>query len=85
MKFYRDKKLFAYWSKIINNRLSAIHINQNKSVRFLKNGSYHNLKNASFIRYDKYNAFCLNGKAYGYNTDFTKESWRRFVKLRAFL
>jgi hypothetical protein len=58
MKFYRDKT-FYYWFKIKDNNLTAIHIDQYKSVRFLKNGNYHNFKNASCIRYDGYKAFLV--------------------------
>jgi hypothetical protein len=84
MKFYRDKyNEYYYWFKIVNNKLTAIHCD--KSIRFIKNGKYHNDKNLSFIRYDGYKQFCLNNKCYYSGNYFTKESWRRFVKLQAFL
>lgn len=86
-------KFFKYnnnWNKIISNKLTAIYGYNNKSaygqyVHFFLNGVFHNIKNASFIRSDGYKIFSLNGKTYGYKNDFTKQSWRKFVKLQIFL
>ena len=85
MKFYKDKinGHYSYWHKIYNRKLTAIH--SDESVRFIKNGRYSNSKNAAFIKYNGVKDFCLNNKDYSTNNDFTKESWRRFVKLQAFL
>jgi hypothetical protein len=82
MKFYIDKR-FYYWNKIISHKLTAIHCD--KSIRFIKNGKYHNSKNLAFIGYNGYTQFNLNGEFYGNHNDFTKESWRRFCKLQVFL
>ena len=82
MKFYKYKHSFYYWNKIINNKLTAIYCND--SIWFLKNGKEHNYKNAAYI-YDKYKQFILNGVCCGCEGDFNKESWRRFVKMQAFL
>ncbi len=83
MKFYKDKinGHYSYWHRIYNRKLTAIH--SDESVRFIKNGRYSNSKNAAFIKYNGVKDFCLDGKSY--KEDFTKESWRRFLKLRAFL
>jgi hypothetical protein len=52
MKFYKDTvyRYNSYWHKIYFNKLTAIHADE--SVRFIKNGIYHNSKNAAFIRYN---------------------------------
>jgi hypothetical protein len=86
MKFYRYVISANYLNKIENNNLTAIYSNVCDSVFFIKNAKQHNPKNFSYIRYDKkYKKFCLNSKYYGSEEDFTKESWRRFFKLKAFL
>ena len=83
MKFYIDKLNCYYWDKILNNKLNAIYYNY--SIRFFLNGYYHNSKNASYISNNGYKAFYLNGKYYGKLNKFTKQSWRKFVKLKVFL
>ncbi len=85
MKFYRDKKNTYYWHKIYSNNLTAIY--SRDFIMFFKNGIKHNTKNAVYISDYKYiyKEFYLNDKCYGYNDDFTKKSWRKFVKLKAFL
>jgi hypothetical protein len=90
MKFYTENKSdINYRDKIRVNKLTAVYFykysNENYYVQFFKNGEYHNIKNSAYIRFDGYKDFSLNGKFYGYQTNFTKESWRRFVKLQAFL
>ena len=86
MKFYRDMNNYDdYWNKIRNNKLNAILLDYYNAVLFYKNGKENNTKNASYIAKSGYKQFCLNDKDYGTNNDFTKESWRRFVKLQAFL
>ena len=84
MKFYRDIHSYFYDSKIYNNKLTAIYCKK-YIIIFSKNGIWHNNKNASYIEYSGYRQFYLNGKYYGNQTKFTKQSWRRFVKLQAFL
>jgi len=84
MKFYKEDSVnFFYWDKIKNNKLTVIYFSHN--IWFFKNGKMYNNKNASFIRSDGYKIFSLNGKTYGYKNDFTKQSWRKFVKLQIFL
>lgn len=84
MKFYKEKNNTMYWCEIINYKLNAIYCND-FAIRFYKNGERHNTKNASFIRRDGFKIFNLNDKFYGYKYNFTKSSWRKFVKLQAFL
>jgi len=85
MKFYRNKENdFSYWILIRANKLTAIYHNYDY-IAFFKNSKLHNDKNAAYIYGNKYKQFCLNDKDYGTNNDFTKESWRRFSKLQAFL
>jgi hypothetical protein len=84
MKFYKEDSVnFFYWDKIKNNKLSVIYFSHN--IWFFKNGKMYNNKNASYIRFDGYKKFYLNNNFYGDNNDFTKKSWRKFVKLQAFL
>jgi hypothetical protein len=45
----------------------------------------HNYKNTAYSDNYGYKEFFLNGKAYGNQNHFTKETWRRFCKLKAFL
>ncbi len=85
MKFYIDKKLFACWVKIIKYKLTSIYID-NAGVIFLKNGIVHNAKNAAYIsKNNRCRKFYLNNKLYGYEDNFTKKSWRKFVKLQVFI
>ncbi len=84
MKFYRDKFIWEYWRKIINNKLTAIYFTE-VYIEFFKNGKGHNIKNAAFIRHDGDKQFWLNDKRYGYKFNFTKKSWRRFIKLQVFI
>ncbi len=84
MKFYKDKSITNFWSKIRRNKLTAIYIDT-AIVVFLKNGDYHNYKNAALISYDGFKSFRLNNKYYGCEYNFTKKSWRKFAKLQAFL
>ena len=87
MKFYKYKINKEYISKIICNKLSAIHYEYN-SVRFYKNGELHNSKNAAMINQgelDVGKAFYLNDIWRGSKSSFTKESWQRFVKMQVFL
>ncbi len=80
MKFYKSN----FYYKIIDNKLNAVYSDFYKVV-FYKNGLRHNSKNAAFIKYNNCKGFYLNGNFYGYKDDFTKHSWRKFVKLQAFL
>ncbi len=87
MKFYIE----GSWLKIKAYNLTAIYndyYNDYYNVIFYKKGEMHNNKNAAFIEVNEvneYKEFILNGICYGCEDDFTKESWRRFVKLQAFL
>ncbi len=85
MKFYKDKKIYDcyFWNKITDNYLTCIYYDVD-SIIFYKNGFFHNNKNAAYIRFDGYKGFYLNNKCYGNENDFTKKSWRRFVKLQIF-
>ena len=80
MKFYKSN----FYHKIINNKLNVVY-SDFYNVIFYKNGLPHNSKDGAYIDDNRYKAFYLNGKYYGYDIDFTKESWRRFVKMQAFL
>ncbi len=91
MKFYINNdynNICPYWEKIIDNKLNAVYSTYSSYyyniIIFYKNGERHNAKNASYNSI-KYKDFYLNGKHYGSKNKFTKESWRRFVKLQAFL
>ena len=84
MKFYIDTDLIIYWHIIKINKLTAIYSTE-IYVEFFKDGNSCNAKNASFIKYNGDKQFWLNNQRYGYKKDFTKQSWRRFVKLQAFL
>lgn len=84
MKFYREKEAGVYFSKIKDNKFSAIY-SYSEFFQFFKNGKMHNTKNAAYKGNDGYKEFNLNGKCYGYKYNFTKQSWRRFVKMQVFL
>mgnify|MGYP007069469517 CR=1 FL=1 len=84
MKFYIDKFNSPY-IKIINNKLTSVFMSFHKTTMFFKNGKYHNNKNAAIYYIDGIKDFRLNGKYYSNQNKFTKKSWRRFVKLQAFL
>jgi hypothetical protein len=90
MKFYTNNYKISYLNLINENKLNAVYSNI-FFVKFFKNGKDHNSKNAAYVEHytfiskyiEKY--FYLNGKCYGTNNDFTKQSWRKFVKLQVFL
>ena len=83
MKFYKNN--YYPLIEIKRDRLTCIYIERHE-ISFLKNGKFHNTKNYSYINYiSRYEAFYLDGVYCGDENDFTKESWRRFVKLKAFL
>ena len=85
MKFYKDKHKndFYYFDIIKDNHISCVYYDGNDFI-FFKNGDYHNYKNAAYIYFDGYEEFFINGNRIGTENNFTKQSWRRFVKLQAF-
>ena len=89
MKFYNDKNNYLYWFKtfdyITQNKLSAIYMYDKNSIAFYINGILHNKRNAAVQSILKGSEYYLNDKCYGTEDDFTKKSWRRFIKLQAFL
>ncbi len=85
MKFYKDDcEESFYWVKIKINRLGAAY-SYCYATRFYKNGKLHNFKNAAYFGENKNKIFCLNGNCNGNHNDFTKKSWRKFVKMQVFL
>lgn len=85
MKFYKeDRDRFNFCNKIRINKLNAICCDF-FYCEFYKNGQIHNSKNAAYINYSGYKIFYLNNKLYGYSGDYTKQSWRKFIKLQFFL
>ena len=84
MKFYRDKEDLNSFYIIEIFKLTCIYSSYNY-VEFLKNGKENNTKNASYIAKSGYKQFCLNDKYFGNQYNFTKKSWRKFNKLKAFL
>ena len=85
MKFYKYKPFSNYLNIIFNYKLNAIYCYPSGSVTFFENGKCHNAKNATYIFYDGYKKFYLDGKLYGDKRNFTKQTWRKFYKLKAFL
>jgi hypothetical protein len=84
MKFYRQRTgPLIFWSKIKNNYITAIYVDS-IAVTFYKNGNIHNLKNAADIKYNGLKSFYMDNICYSYENNFTKHSWRRFVKLQVF-
>ena len=84
MKFYvvKIKTINLGSVNITRDKLCAIVTNTSFDlVSFFKNGTYHNAKNAAYISH-YYQSFYLNGTTCGKSNKFTKESWRRFVKLQ---
>lgn len=85
MKFYNDKNSDFYRIKILRNYLTSICCN-NVQTSFFKNGENHNTKNAACCNsYYEFEMFYLNNHYYGDENHFTKQSWRKFVKLKTFL
>jgi hypothetical protein len=97
MKFYREKffgrTLRKFYTKhVINNKIKAIIsckvIGEQAievEVTFFDKGEFHNNKNAAIYWSDKYKDFYLKSKSYGSAKTYTKQSWRRFVKMQTFL
>ncbi len=85
MKFYKDKKNSLYYlDKIEVYDLTAICIDFIFNINFYKNGKIHNTKNAAHIN-SIYKDYYLNNEFYGDQNNFNKQSWRRFIKLQAFI
>jgi hypothetical protein len=85
MKFYKDKNNSLYClDKIESNNLTAICIDFLFNTNFYKNGKIHNIKNAAYIN-GIYKDYYLNNEFYGNQNKFNKRSWRKLVKLMAFL
>jgi hypothetical protein len=84
MKFYRENSNNFLKTIIYHSTLTCVY-NYNSFVFFYKNSKKHNSKNAAYIDYNGYKAFCLNDKFYGNERKFTKLSWRRFVKMQVLL
>ena len=89
MKFYREnnKTIDYYYNKIRSLKLTCVYCTyfDDYCVIFFKNGNYHNYKNATYISTYSIKWFYLNGNYYGNQNDFNKKSWRKIVKLQAFL
>jgi hypothetical protein len=86
MKFYKYNQFVGnYLNIIFNYKLNAIYFYDSGAVAFFKNGKAHSYKNAAYIGRDAYKEFWLNGNFYGDKYNFTKKSWRKFVKLQLFL
>ena len=64
-------------------KFTAIICNEN-SVAFYLNGKRNNNNNASFF-YKDLKHFYLDGKYMGNQDCYNKSSWRKFIKLSAFL
>ena len=85
MKFYKYKHFENYLNIIFYYKLNAIYSYQSGTLAFYKNGQLHNAKNAAYIAFNGYKQFILNDKYYDSKNKFTKESWRRFVKMQIFI
>lgn len=86
MKFFVKIKKIEIYNIIFNNKITAIlNSKDSNAIYFFTNSKQHNYKNAAYTDKYGYKEFCLNGKACGSQKHFTKESWRRYVKLKAFL
>jgi hypothetical protein len=91
MKFYKGKYYKSYYYNIIIGKdLNAIYFDEHQiadkiyyDIVFFKNGYVHNPKNAIYFKGNK--EFYLNDEIYGYENEFTKQSWRKFVKMQVFL
>ncbi len=84
MKFYRYGH-YVNSSYLERKKITCIYIN-NSTIIFFKNGKYHNNKNVAYFNYfNNFKEFWLNGKIYGTEYKFTKQSWRRFFKMQTFL
>jgi hypothetical protein len=83
MKFYKNNNFNICVKAYI--RKQTMICQDYPNILFYKNGKYSNNKNAAYIDLDiKFKEFWLDGKPYGNKNDFTKQSWRKFVKLQAF-
>jgi hypothetical protein len=84
MKFYRKTEQHLFNGTFADEKLIYI-CSTYYFVDFCKNNTYHNTKNAAYVHDSSYKEFYLNGKCYGTNNDFTKNLWRKFVKMQVFL
>ena len=49
------------------------------------NGEFHREDGPAIEHPNGYKAWCLNGNYYGYDDDYTNESWIKFIKTIMFL
>jgi len=52
------------------------------TIVYYLNGKYHREDGPAIIFADGYKEWCLNGESYGWNDEYTNESWIRFITLR---
>ncbi len=83
MKFYKFTD-YNQLLKLVNNKFPFIY-HYTKFYTAFYNNDFHNIKNAAVIYNDGKKCFYLKGRCYGYECNFTKELWRKFIKLQAFL
>lgn len=81
MKFYKSNKQSNYIRDIFSNNITAIFQGITGFVYFYKQGVPHNSKNAATY-YNKAVYYSYNGENFGQN--FTKKTWRSFVKTLIF-
>lgn len=84
MKFYKKTSQALLNETFFNEKITNI-CSTYYSVEFCKNDMYHNTKNAAYVHNSCYKEFYLNGEFYGTEKYFTKKSWRKFVKMQAFI
>lgn len=82
---YYDVLFFKNGKEYNDKNAAYISFINKQFILFFKNGNFHNNKNAAFIENTGYKEFHLNDQYYGNNTNFTKSSWRKFIKLQTFL
>jgi hypothetical protein len=87
-KFDNIDSWLDYIDIIKNNKLDVI-IQTSECIKFYKNGSIHNSKNAAIVYYTGDKSFIINGNNLFYSEIYgeiiDKKYWRKFVKLQVFL
>jgi hypothetical protein len=84
MKFFVKTKL-SFWAKIFYGKKTCVYQIKFEAIAFYKNGILNNTKNAAIIYRNNLKSFYIDGVLFSANNKFTKQSWRKFVKLKAFL
>ena len=75
---------FYYINKVLDREDGPAAEYTDGTKVWYKNGQWHREDGPAYQGISAYKEWCLNGKCYGYNDQYTIESWKKFVKTLIF-